>query len=281
MTYKDIISSPSFMRPIPPSLRCVALFVLCFQPCRAAWDEPGEPAYADGWQTGDAGGAGWQSGWYLYKLDEDELGIVTLPFEGSPTPFWLCRAGPDLGEALAERLLADPFATGSSITLRFGHGPLDPTMASVGFGLRDWANPSTPGLFFGAVSGSTSYLLELGGSVHDTGIALSEERFSVRLDWIDAATFRLRTSLNGGTDESFAGSLEIEPQLLHLFADDDGFTGGGQIGYFGAVEIVPEPSTGALAAVAILMLSRGRNARRPTPRHPRRMGCGALRAPQS
>ena len=248
----------------------MAFFLPSVQLSQAAWDDPGAPAYTDGWQTGDAGGAGWQTGWSLYKLEDDELGIVTLPLEGSPTPFWLCRAGPDLGSAFAERVLGSPVGSGFSLMLRFGHGPLGATMANVGFGLSDWKDPFSPGLVFRAASGSSSYLVEIGGSVHDTGIALSAERFSVRLDWVDATTFRLRTSLEGGTDQLFAGSIGIEPQVLQLFAIEDGPVGGGQIGYFGAVEIVPEPSTGALVLCAAMLLN---SARRPS--HPRREGLGS------
>lgn len=243
-----------------------------------ASDNATDPAYDNGWQTGDNGGSGfgaWTIATVSSNPDRNGAYVGSSANNGDLAPSgnidvdgesWglyanqlLGMSGPDIGVATATRsFTGGELSVGQTLSLRLDTGLVDSWMlgpGSVGFSLNRFS-------FFWA-NGASEYQIGYGDpnstvALYGTGVPLTYNGLELAFTRTAVNEFYLLIKPNGGSEAAVTGELpETGGNLDQITfynrtagpdASHDVFLNSMQIG------AIPEPSATALAAAGFAAL---------------------------
>ncbi len=147
------------------------------QPTTNATDDASEPAYGDGWISGDDGGIGWGGGWNL--IGGANAGFFVANSGANPNldinspAFGMYANSGDLSQAI--RPLADPLVTGQTLRVQFENNSIG-TSNSVGFALENNSESLFECYFFG---GESNYRVTDSMGNRDTGVGWTDSGLEI------------------------------------------------------------------------------------------------------
>lgn len=230
-----------------------------------ASDNASDPVYqagAGGWTAGDNGGTGfgaWTTvtqGFIGSSTTNGPSGVSGgINTAGQSFGLFSNVGAATLGEAI--RPFSSGLSVGDTFSLQMDNGTVG-TGGSVGFGLRSGGTNRFEFYFAG---GSTSYTVDgaNGGSVFQTAQGFTPNGMTASLTLTSTDTFSFTVAFNGGSTETFSGTLDgtagstIDNFRLFTFNPNDNNPSGETNAYFNSPTVVPEPSSlSLLAGPAIL-----------------------------
>lgn len=243
-----------------------------------AYDQASDAAYSDGWQSGDAGGGNWGGGWSLntsFPPDDNLAGHIIGSSQGngfndgnidsSGRSFGLYANGSY--SATATRPFSGSLGIGQSVIVDMDNGFID-NGSSVGFTLTGSGDPmSTEQFSFFFRGGESDYKYSTGQMVfleeNNTGINFTSGGLRVIFTLVDADSYSLDVTPNGGATSSFTGDFAIPADIdyIQVYNYNAG-SGSSNDAFFNNIQIVPEPATASLLLLGLAGLLRRRNVRR-------------------
>jgi hypothetical protein len=260
-------SAAAFASVVGVVALCTARPVLAANP---ASDNAADPAYIDGWQSGDNGGSGLGQ-WMIQPFGTGAVSIASSTLNGDTNndgdidtlgKSWALWAGTNGFVGAFRNLTGGNLLSGQQIVITGDYMPPTAPNAtySSGFALGNTLNQQR--FFVGLQSGSPQYFIQDGTGVRMSGIAPTPDglRFSFTLTTVDTYSLQI-TELGSGAVHPFTGVLggTLGSGINHfgLFAD---YTSGysQQDAFFNSIEvIIPEPAGPALLVTLFLpMMSR-------------------------
>ncbi len=229
-----------------------------------ASDNASDPVYqsgAGGWTAGDNGGTGFGA-WttvtngFIGSSTTNGPGGVSGGINTGGQSFGLFSniGAPTLGEAI--RPFGSGLTVGDTFSLQMDNGTVG-SGGSVGFGLR---SGNTNRFEFYFAGGGTSYTVDGGAmSVFQTAQGFTPNGMTASLTLTSPDTFSFSVAFNGGSTETFTGTLDgtagstIDNFRLFTFNTNDNNPSGETNAFFNSPTVVPEPSSlSLLAGPAIL-----------------------------
>lgn len=264
----------------------MALFAGSASASLLAKDDASDPAYNDGWQTGDNGGTGWGGGWTFRNG-----GNALIPQPDPPTAAFQgtfigdargnnspAGAGGDsnsdgdinvLGEAwgmyansanelYAIRPFSGALSVGQTVAFDFDNGNVDSTRVLGVRLLANTADISTRQVELRFVGGDANYTVFSGGTPPTLGsTGFTREGIHAEFTLTGTNTFSLLVKrLQSNTTQTVTGTL-VSPggnNAINGIAFRNLSAGGGATndGYFNSIAI-PEPSSLGLIAFCLLL----------------------------
>lgn len=245
------------------------------QAANMASDNATDPAYDNGWQTGDNGGSGfgaWTIATTSSNPDRNGAFVGSSANNGDPAPSgnidvsgesWglyanqlLGMSGPDIGVVTATRsFTGGELSVGQTLSLKLDTGLVDTWMlgpGAVGFSLNRFS-------FFWA-NGASEYQIGYGdpnstSALYGTGVPLTYNGLELDFTRTGVDQFFLSIRPNGGSETSVSGTLPETGGSLDqiVFYNRTAGSGASHDVFFNSMQIaaIPEPSATALAAVGL------------------------------
>ncbi|MCS6771051.1 MAG: PEP-CTERM sorting domain-containing protein [Kiritimatiellae bacterium] len=236
----------------------IAIPTLTASAANLAYDDAFQSAYSDGWQSGDNGGFGF-SAWTIFVNNNPPsyfAGVFignpasNAGISGMPTNSFGLYANPHAGNPFVN---ADRSLTGGGLsvgqTFRFLWGV-------------NWDSNSAEGnkgfnLYVGGISGTQVVNVNIGNSAtitfngNDTGFGYGTIAMLWEFTMVDPTTLSVQANDRDGTG-TFTTSITVPGGIdaFRLYASSMDF-GSYREPYFNNFEVVPEPSTIALAALGL------------------------------
>jgi hypothetical protein len=255
-----------------------------------AYDDASDLAYDDGWQTGDAGGMGWGSGWILGNSASGAghlVGTSTMTGDGDDDmdgdidtggrAFGL-YAQENGAQANASRLLDGALAPGQSVALDMDHDP----SCEPGFRLSNGMGEIR--FFFHYGLPPQGYETLDADGFNALGIPGTDEGVHVEVTLTGADSYDLAVTPAGGAMSTFSGTLASSGPITQIYLEQHTSAAVHREAYFNSIS-VPEPARGVAAAAALAALLRLRHhaasgGRRPATSIPRPHEFGGRSAPR-
>jgi hypothetical protein len=259
-----------------------------------AYDDASDPAYADGWTSGDNGGTGWGGGWsfrngantQLFPPDANSsfYGTFVNTSLGNNNPAgvsgdsntdgdidtvgdeaWGLYANTS-NEIYAVRPFSGALTVGQSLSFEFDNGNV--TTGGV-VGVRLVSNVNAPAssreFEFRFVGGDSFYNHTNGGAFATSTHGFSREGMRVEFTLTGTNTYSLKaTRLQDGTIYNFNGTTQVGNAITGIaLRNQNAGSGGANNGYFNSIAI-PEPSSLCLTVLgAVGALRRRRTIAEP------------------
>lgn len=238
-------------------------------------DAANEPAYSDGWQHGDAGGAGWDGGWEFFRLGaETDVGYAVesstqngigdpdgdgdIDTNGVAWKLW-ARNAASVGAA---RRFAAPMKRGDTFSIDMDVADLPSDV----FAIVDFETDTsaTPRMSFGLRDGAATYRYYDKQGDTDSGVVVNESGLHLEFTVTGSNTYSMRLVPRIGAEATHAGILHGSGPIttigVYLATDATPTT---RRAFFNSALLVPEPDgASGIAATALALLACGRRARR-------------------
>lgn len=228
----------------------------------AAYDDATDAAYSDGWQTGDNGGSGWGGTWNLFNSSPAGQFVGTSQDNGfgdgniDTGGLSLGMFANSSGSANASRAFNGTLGIGQSVIVHMDNGFVD-SGSSVGFTLTGFGDPmSTEQLSFFFRGGESNYRISNGQFVflteHDTGVGFTSAGLQIVFTLVDADSYALAITPNGGSTTTLNGDFLIPAAFDHIELHNyNAGSGSANDVFFNSIQVIPEPATAGLMLLGV------------------------------
>ncbi|MBL7805706.1 MAG: choice-of-anchor D domain-containing protein [Saprospiraceae bacterium] len=167
-----------------------------------AADQADQPAYGDGWQSGDNGGNGFNS-WTLSTTGSagSFIGNSDIATGGASWGMW-ANSG---GQSNAVRPFVLDWPAGTVFNLKMDNGSIN-SGGSVGFGLQNASGENLLEFYFNG--GATFYTYDDASGPHNTSTGFTTAGLGLKITLQTPTTYELVVSPLSGASSTYTGSLK-------------------------------------------------------------------------